>query len=120
MGLTILPWTIRNYTLTKQFIPIQYGVGYQFLRGNVIVKTNSLIGENSFQRSLGYAYNWEKTMLKQKEKENGLIFDEQQAIRLFDNLALQNLKEYPIECVKKVVKNFFSFGILLKLLQNQE
>ena len=109
MGLTILPWSIRNYILTNQFIPIQYGVGYQFLRGNVIVQTNSLIGENSFQRSLDYAYNWEKTVLKQKEKENGLIFDEQQAIKLFDNLALQNLKEYPIECVKKVVKNLFFF-----------
>ncbi|HEX2933983.1 MAG TPA: glycosyltransferase family 39 protein [Bacteroidales bacterium] len=41
--LTISPWTIRNYKVTKTFILVSRGAGYQYLRGKYIADENAFL-----------------------------------------------------------------------------
>jgi hypothetical protein len=39
MGLTIMPWTIRNYQVTGHFVPVSSGTSDAFLRGFIFSET---------------------------------------------------------------------------------
>jgi len=98
--IVILPWTIRNYIIHRQFIFIQTNVGEVFWRGN-----------NSNASGSSYKING-RTILESSSVEflkKLYSLDEMGQNRLFREEAVNFIKQHPFKCVSLFIKKNYYF-----------
>jgi len=98
--LCIIPWAIRNYSLSGKFIPVHVGLGGNLKRGNLMVR-------EFWRNPLSYSYLFEETqeemdVLKQDEEENRLRKDLNRNKLMLES-ALKDIRDNPFLLVKKAL-----------------
>jgi 4-amino-4-deoxy-L-arabinose transferase-like glycosyltransferase len=108
MAAAILPWTIRNYTVTGHLVPVSTGTSDAFLRGLIFSKTEYItlqeppftyaeIESNEYFRSLAEAAG---TVWERDDWETDQILNEE---------AKRRLLAEPDEVARKTVVGLFTF-----------
>jgi 4-amino-4-deoxy-L-arabinose transferase-like glycosyltransferase len=108
MGLTLLPWTIRNYRVTGHFVPVSSGTSDAFLRGFIFSRTEFITlqrppftdaenASNAYFRALAAAKGtvWEK--------------DDYQTDQILNAEARRRLFAEPLGVAHKTVIGLFTF-----------
>ena len=108
MGLTIMPWTARNYAVTGHFVPISTGFSDAFLRGYVFSKT-----EFATLRQPPYTdgENQSNAMFREICAAEGAVWeqDDYQTDKILNRAAKARLLADPVAFVRKTVVGFFTF-----------
>jgi 4-amino-4-deoxy-L-arabinose transferase-like glycosyltransferase len=117
MGLTIVPWTIRNYRATGHFVLVSSGTSDAFLRGFIFSRTEFITLErppytdaenesNAYFRSLAAAEGteWER--------------DDYETDQILNAEAKRRLTSEPFGVVRKTVVGLFTFWYQLTSLKN--
>ncbi|HUV03472.1 MAG TPA: glycosyltransferase family 39 protein [Armatimonadota bacterium] len=97
--IVILPWTIRNYNVTRQFVPIATGGGFNFWVGN---------WEGYYQKT---EWVWRQYPPQLAKKLAGKSEAEQDAV--FVHEALRNLKSKPLKGLELAARKFTSLWFAL-------
>ena len=90
--IVILPWTIRNYNVTRRFVPIATGGGFNFWVGN---------WEGYYQKT---GWVWRQYPPQLAKKLAGKSEAEQDAV--FVREALRNLKSKPLKGLELAARKF--------------
>src|SRR5205085_9421085 len=117
MGLTIVPWTVRNYRATGHFVPISSGLSDAFLRGFIFSETDYITlrkppytdGENAsnaYFKSLAVKAGtvWER--------------DDYETDQILNKEAKRRLLSEPGAVARKTVIGVFTFWYELTSLPN--
>jgi 4-amino-4-deoxy-L-arabinose transferase-like glycosyltransferase len=117
LGLTILPWTIRNYEASGHFVPISTGTSDAFLRGFIFTETDYITlrrppytdaenASNAYFQSLARAKGtvWEK--------------DDYETDKILNEEAKRRLIHDPAGVARKTVIGLFTFWYELTSLKN--
>lgn len=96
--LCIIPWTIRNYSLSGKFVPVHVGLGGNLKRGN-------LMSEEFLKNPFSYSYLFKITQKEMdvflsKEEENRIQKDLNRNKLMLES-ALKDIRENPFLIVKK-------------------
>jgi 4-amino-4-deoxy-L-arabinose transferase-like glycosyltransferase len=105
----ISPWSIRNWRLSGNFIPVHVGMGGNLKRGN-------LVAREFFGHPLSYRDLFEKTnpeMLRIKHSVQGARWERDIAVhRLMTSSALQDIRRSPTLLLAKAVAAGFMFWFI--------
>jgi 4-amino-4-deoxy-L-arabinose transferase-like glycosyltransferase len=117
MGLTIAPWTVRNYAVTGHFVPVSTGFSDAFLRGYVFSKTEYV----TYQR-LPYVdgENEANAMFRELCAAEGAVWeqDDYQTDKILNRAAKRRLLESPAAFVRKTLVGLFTFWFEMTTLKN--
>jgi 4-amino-4-deoxy-L-arabinose transferase-like glycosyltransferase len=108
MGIMILPWTVRNYEVTKKFVLISGNASGEFLRGYVFAQPRYYL-----LRDPPYTVGEQEANEMQRDlfRRRGLVWERDEAeTETVQNLAAKaKLREEPGAFVKKFVIGSFMF-----------
>ncbi len=102
--ITISPWTLRNYHLTGELIPVSKGVGYEFLRGEFMSRENGYLLQNTNDEV------WAKFQMEYMRivEEYDCLDDEKQT-RVLDSLMKAFIIEEPGQFALHITKQLPTF-----------
>lgn len=117
MGLTIAPWTARNYLVTGHLVPISTGFSDAFLRGYVFSKTEYITLR---QPPYTDGENESNAMFRKMCADEGAVFeqDDYQTDKILNRAAVKRLKASPAEFVRKTFVGLFTFWYEMTSLKN--
>lgn len=117
MGLTILPWTVRNYVVTGHLVPISTGFSDAFLRGYVFSKT-----DYATLRRPPYTdgENESNAMFRAICADEGAVWeqDDYQTDKILNRAAKARLLASPAAFVRKTFVGLFTFWYEMTSLKN--
>lgn len=115
MGLTILPWTIRNYQVTGHFVPITSGTSDAFLRGFIFSETKYITLSEPPYTGAEIASNEYFEGLAEKA---GTVWerDDYETDQILNEEAKRRLKAEPLAVVRKTIVGVFTFWYQLTTL----
>jgi 4-amino-4-deoxy-L-arabinose transferase-like glycosyltransferase len=115
MGLTIMPWTIRNYQVTGHFVPITSGTSDAFLRGFIFSETKYItLSEPPYTG----AENASNAYFNRLAEEAGTVWerDDYESDQILNEEAKRRFKAEPLAVVRKTVIGVFTFWYQLTSL----
>ena len=115
MGLTIVPWTIRNYQVTGHFVPITSGTSDAFLRGFIFSETKYItLSEPPYTG----AENASNAYFNRLADEAGTVWerDDYESDQILNEEAKRRFKAEPLAVVRKTVLGVFTFWYQLTSL----
>jgi 4-amino-4-deoxy-L-arabinose transferase-like glycosyltransferase len=117
LGLTIAPWTIRNYRATGHFVLISSGTSDAFLRGFIFTETPYITLR---QPPYTDAENASNAYFKSVAAKAGAVWgaDDYQTDQILNEEAKQRLLHEPGAVAKKTVIGLFTFWYELTTLKN--
>jgi 4-amino-4-deoxy-L-arabinose transferase-like glycosyltransferase len=117
MGLTILPWTIRNYQVTGHFVPVSSGTSDAFLRGFIFSETKYITLSKPPYTDAENASNAYFTRLAE---EAGTVWeaDDYETDQILNKEAKRRLLHEPGPVARKTVIGLFTFWYQLTSLKN--
>ena len=117
MGLTIAPWTVRNYLVTGHLVPISTGFSDAFLRGYVFSKTEYITLQKPPYTD---GENESNAMFRKICEAEGAVFeqDDYQTDKILNRAAVARLKASPAEFVRKTFVGIFTFWYEMTSLKN--
>jgi 4-amino-4-deoxy-L-arabinose transferase-like glycosyltransferase len=117
MGLTISPWTIRNYVVTKHFVPITTGASDAVLRSFVFSRYEFITLQKPPYTD---AENEVNAQFKALCAEQGAVWeaDDLQTDRILNVEAKRRVLAAPGEYVKKSIVGIFTFWYQMTSLKN--
>lgn len=117
MGLTISPWTIRNYVVTGHFVPITTGLSDAVLRSYVFSRYEFITLEKPPYTDAENEVNAEFRALCAKQ---GAVWeaDDVQTDKILGQAAKQRVLESPLAFVKKSFTGIFTFWYQMTSLTN--
>ena len=110
--LTISPWIIRNYIVSGKFVPVQYGAGIHFMRGNESAKMYFCFSSLSFSDAIHQAFAKEEQAINRFETLHNRNITEVELDEVFKNIAFNNIKDNPLEFLEKIFIGCFHFWYL--------
>jgi 4-amino-4-deoxy-L-arabinose transferase-like glycosyltransferase len=105
--LCVLPWTIRNYRLTHEVIPVQTTLGMNLIQGNIV-------GEKWTDEKLSSIKLWTDGMSRTDSILHGTghIATDPKGDKIVANVALDNYQHHPLDYMKRSGINFLTFWYL--------
>src|SRR3989339_1778691 len=110
--LTISPWTIRNYIVSGKFVPVQYGAGIHFMRGNESAKMYFCFSSLSFSDAIHQAFAKEEQAINRFETLHNRKITEVELDEVLKKIAFNNIKDNPLEFLEKIFIGCFHFWYL--------
>jgi len=117
MGLTIAPWTVRNYVVTGHIVPVSTGFSDAFLRGYVFSKTEYVTLQKPPYTD---GENESNAMFRQICAAEGAVWeqDDYQTDKILNRAAKVRLLASPAAFVRKTVVGLFAFWYEMTSLKN--
>lgn len=117
MGLTISPWTIRNYVVTGHFVPITTGLSDAVLRSYVFSRYEFITLQKPPYTDAENEVNAEFRALCEKE---GAVWeaDDVQTDKILSKAAKERVLASPLAFVKKSFTGIFTFWYQMTSLKN--
>jgi 4-amino-4-deoxy-L-arabinose transferase-like glycosyltransferase len=117
MGLTISPWTIRNYQVTGHFVPVSSGTSDAFLRGFIFSETKYITLSKPPYTDAENASNAYFTRLA---AEAGTVWeaDDWETDQILNKEAKRRLTAEPLSVARKTLVGLFTFWYQLTSLKN--
>lgn len=107
VAIFIAPITIRNYVLTKEFIPISSNMGYNFYIGNN-EKANGTYSKPEFIHST-YQYYEEKESHQEANKRSGRILSNNEASMFWFKEGLNFIYNNPSKYISILYRKIYLF-----------
>ena len=117
MGLTIAPWTARNYAVTGHLVPVSTGFSDAFLRGYVFSKTEYI----TFQKPPYVdGENEANAMFRALCAAEGAVWehDDYQTDQILNRASKRQLVADPAAFVRKTFVGLFTFWYEMTSLKN--
>jgi len=117
MGLTILPWTIRNYQVTGHFVPVSSGTSDAFLRGFIFSETKYI---TLSQPPYTDAENASNAYFNKLAADAGTVWeaDDYETDQILNKEAKRRLIHEPGAVARKTFVGLFTFWYQLTSLKN--
>lgn len=117
MGLTILPWTIRNYQVTGHFVPVSSGTSDAFLRGFIFSETKYI---TLSQPPYTDAENASNAYFNQLAADAGTVWeaDDYETDQILNKEAKRRLIHEPGPVARKTIVGLFTFWYQLTSFKN--
>ena len=117
MGLTIMPWTIRNYEVTGHFVPVSSGTSDAFLRGFIFSETKYI---TLSQPPYTDAENASNAYFTRVAADAGALWeaDDYQTDQILNKEAKRRLIHEPLSVARKTAVGLFTFWYQLTSLKN--
>ena len=117
MGLTILPWTIRNYQVTGHIVPVSSGTSDAFLRGFIFSETKYI---TLSQPPYTDAENASNAYFGRLAEEAGTVWeaDDYETDQILNKEAKRRLLNEPGPVARKTVVGLFTFWYQLTSFKN--
>jgi 4-amino-4-deoxy-L-arabinose transferase-like glycosyltransferase len=117
MGLTILPWTIRNYQVTGHFVPVSTGTSDAFLRGFIFSETQYITLSKPPYTD---AENASNAYFNKVVADAGSVWeaDDYETEQILNEEAKRRLKAEPLAVVRKTIVGIFTFWYQLTSFKN--
>ena len=117
MGLTILPWTIRNYQVTGHFVPVSTGTSDAFLRGFIFSETQYITLSKPPYTD---AENASNAYFNKVVADAGAVWeaDDFETEQILNAEAKRRLKAEPLSVVRKTIVGVFTFWYQLTSFKN--
>lgn len=135
LGVTVFPWTLRNYLVSGQFVPVATGGGYSLWTGNHLStagrEDDELEGELlqnllNDRAAIGRAHERAKDKQDQSTtadlnqvNPHGTFHIEPGLDRAFGSAALEELKSHPLETLALMARKFFRFWFSVYQIENR-
>lgn len=98
--LCIMPWSIRNYSLSGKFIPVHVGLGGNLKRGNLVVR-------EFWKNPLSYSFLFKDTQKEMDvfklDEEGNRLRKDLSSEKLMLGSALNDIRDNPFLLVEKAV-----------------
>jgi 4-amino-4-deoxy-L-arabinose transferase-like glycosyltransferase len=117
MGLTILPWTVRNYQVTGHFVPVSSGTSDAFLRGFIFSETKYItLSEPPYTG----AENASNEYFRSLAEKAGTVWeaDDYETDQILNKEAKRRLIHEPGPVARKTVIGLFTFWYQLTSFKN--
>ena len=134
-GVTVFPWTLRNYVVSGQFVPVATGGGAALWTGTHLStggrEDDELEGELlqtllDDRAAIGLAYERAKHKQGQATTADpnqvnplGTLRIEPGVDRAFRSAALEELKSHPLESLALMARKFFRFWFSIYQIENR-
>jgi 4-amino-4-deoxy-L-arabinose transferase-like glycosyltransferase len=117
MGLTILPWTIRNYQVTGHFVPVSSGTSDAFLRGFIFSETKYITLSKPPYTD---AENASNAYFRRLAADAGTVWeaDDFETDQILNKEAKRRLIHEPGAVARKTVVGLFTFWYQLTSFKN--
>jgi 4-amino-4-deoxy-L-arabinose transferase-like glycosyltransferase len=103
--LLVAPWTIRNYALVKQIVPVHTGTGFNMKMGNVFA-------QNITKSPLSYSQIWSDNIYRIKDLTRDISGSRAErdlkSDKIYLNSALEDIHKEP----SLIIKKFFVSGLM--------
>ena len=117
LGLTIMPWTIRNYVASDHFVLVSSGTSDAFLRGTIFSRLEfALLQEPPYTD----AENESNAYFERLSREAGTVWqrDDYETDQILNDEAKRVLVEEPGTVARKTVVGLLTFWYQLTSLKN--
>jgi 4-amino-4-deoxy-L-arabinose transferase-like glycosyltransferase len=117
LGLTILPWTIRQYRSSGHFVPISSGTSDAFLRGFIFSRTDFItLRKPPFTE----AENESNEYFKALARKAGTVWqrNDGETDQILNSEARRRLRAQPGQVARKTVVGLFTFWYELTSFKN--
>ncbi len=112
MILIIIPWTIRNYSVSNELVLVTTGGGYNFLTGNYFVEHYNANNRSSLMLT-SIAVEKIDSILARKGSAHPQFYNlTASQDKYLNQVALESVKGNPLGLLSKIVKQFLCFWCL--------
>ncbi len=117
LGLTITPWTVRNYRSTDHFVLISTGASDAFLRGFIFSRVEYVTLQEPPYTA---AENESNAYFERLAEEAGTVWqqDDYETDQILNEEAKRRLLNEPVQVARKTVVGLFAFWYQLTSLAN--